>query len=304
MSRAEYVTQYGHRGPSEFELSVPTPAEDPEWLDQQVVEIVRNPTDATNLLAQKQAQHEEAWARFIEKYPGKADKMRQRLERLYEAATTRESARSEVVRRLRVFRIFALKAGELTGWGEDVFFLSLEEVVGVLRDPKSSRQTLRVLIEKRKRTYAGYASLPPYPSVIRGWFEPFTWAANPARRRDVFVEGVTTPAGDGKALHGFAGSPGVVEGTVRVLDSASEGHLLQNGEILVAKTTNVGWTPLFPRAGAIITDVGAPLSHAAIVARELGIPAVVGTGDATMRLRSGDRVRVHGGQGVVELLNR
>ena len=170
-------------------------------------------------------------------------------------------------------------------------------------DPKSSRQTLRVLIEKRERTYAGYASLPPYPGVIRGRFEPFEWAADPTRRSDVFVEGQPTPVGDGKALHGFAGSPGVVEGTVRVLDSTSEGHLLQNGEILVANTTNVGWTPLFPRARAIITDVGAPLSHAAIVARELGIPAVVGTGDATMRLRSGDRVRVHGGQGVVELLN-
>ena len=66
--------------------------------------------------------------------------------------------------------------------------------------------------------------------------------------------------------------------------------------------TNVGWTPLFPRAGAVVTDVGAPLSHAAIVARELGIPAVVGCGDATMRLRTGDRVRVDGEQGTVEVL--
>ena len=67
-------------------------------------------------------------------------------------------------------------------------------------------------------------------------------------------------------------------------------------------TTNVGWTPLFPRAAAIVTDVGAPLSHAAIVARELGIPAVVGCGNATMRLRTGDRVCVNGGQGIVEVL--
>jgi pyruvate,water dikinase len=119
----------------------------------------------------------------------------------------------------------------------------------------------------------------------------------------VFIEGDTRPAGVEKSLRGFAGSPGVVEGVVRVLESVSEGHLFQQGEILVANTTNVGWTPLFPRAAAIITDVGAPLSHAAIVARELGIPAVVGTGDATMRLKTGDRVRVHGGQGVVELLN-
>ena len=67
--------------------------------------------------------------------------------------------------------------------------------------------------------------------------------------------------------------------------------------------TDVAWTLLFPRAAAVVTDVGAPLSHAAIVARELGIPAVVGCGDATMRLQTGDRVRVDGGRGTVEILD-
>ena len=68
--------------------------------------------------------------------------------------------------------------------------------------------------------------------------------------------------------------------------------------------TNVGWTPLFPRAAAVVTDAGAPLSHAAIFARELGIPAVVGCGTATMRVHTGDWVRVDGGRGTVELLQR
>jgi pyruvate,water dikinase len=71
---------------------------------------------------------------------------------------------------------------------------------------------------------------------------------------------------------------------------------------LVTVTTNVGWTPIFPRAAAVITDVGAPLSHAAIVARELGIPAVVGCFNATSVLKTGDRVRVDGGQGIVEII--
>jgi phosphoenolpyruvate synthase/pyruvate phosphate dikinase len=71
---------------------------------------------------------------------------------------------------------------------------------------------------------------------------------------------------------------------------------------LVAITTNVGWTPIFPRAAAVLTDVGAPLSHAAIVARELGISAVVGCADATTRLRTGDRARVDGGRWMVEIL--
>jgi pyruvate,water dikinase len=81
-----------------------------------------------------------------------------------------------------------------------------------------------------------------------------------------------------------------------------QGRQLQHGEILVAVQTDVAWTLLFPRAAAVITDVGAPLSHAAIVARELGIPAVVGCGDATARLKTGDRVRVDGAQGTVEIL--
>ena len=94
----------------------------------------------------------------------------------------------------------------------------------------------------------------------------------------------------------------IVEGRVRVLDGPDQSDQFQLGEILVAVTTNVGWTPIFPRAAAVVTDVGAPLSHAAIVARELGIPAVVGCGSATTRLRTGDWVRVDGGQGTVEIL--
>jgi phosphoenolpyruvate synthase/pyruvate phosphate dikinase len=71
---------------------------------------------------------------------------------------------------------------------------------------------------------------------------------------------------------------------------------------LVTGSTNVGWTPLVPRLAAVVTDIGGSLSHAAIVARELGIPAVVGCGDATLRLKTGDRVRVDGGAGTVTLL--
>ena len=103
-------------------------------------------------------------------------------------------------------------------------------------------------------------------------------------------------------MRGFPGSAGIVEGRVRVMLDADQGAELQAGEVLVTTVTNVGWTPLFPRAAAVITDVGAPLSHAAIVARELGIPAVVGCGNATMLLKTGDLVRVDGTAGTVELL--
>jgi pyruvate,water dikinase len=93
-----------------------------------------------------------------------------------------------------------------------------------------------------------------------------------------------------------------VEGIVRIIDDPKNGDQLQHGEILVAVQTDIAWTLLFPRAAAVVTDVGAVLSHAAIVAREMGIPAVVGCGNATMLLKTGDRVRVDGSQGIVEII--
>jgi pyruvate,water dikinase len=104
---------------------------------------------------------------------------------------------------------------------------------------------------------------------------------------------------DEGTIYGAPGSAGVTEGLIRRLESPEDGHLLQDGEILLALQTDVAWTVLFPRAAAVITDVGAPLSHAAIVARELGIPAVAGCGNAMVRLKTGDRVRVDGGRGMV-----
>ncbi len=151
---------------------------------------------------------------------------------------------------------------------------------------------------------ARYEEIPPPPNFIAGPIDLETWSDNPDRRTDFYdALGNLHGTSDG-SITGFPGAAGIVEGVVRVLADHNEGHLLQPGEILVASFTNVGWTPIFPRALAVITDIGAPLSHAAIVARELGIPAVVGTGNATMVLRTGDRVRVNGGAGTVTHLGR
>ena len=105
-------------------------------------------------------------------------------------------------------------------------------------------------------------------------------------------------------ITGLAGASGVADGVARVISQVEDADQLSDGEILVTTVTNIGWTPIFPRAAAVVTDVGAPLSHAAIVARELGIPAVVGCRNATMQLHSGDRIRVDGGKGTVEVLYR
>lgn len=205
---------------------------------------------------------------------------------------------------MNVGRDFARRAGELTGLGDGAFFLSADEWVAVLR---GEAVTAVPHIPARRQTHQAYRSLPPYPTIINGRFDPFQWAQDPNRRSDIF-DAHQDPAdfANDSGLHtitGFPGSPGIVEGIVRRLDSMGEANQFRPGGILVTNTTNVGWTPLFPRAAAVVTDVGAPLSHAAIVARELGIPAVVGCNNATMHLQTGSRVRVNGGQGTVELLD-
>ena len=176
-----------------------------------------------------------------------------------------------------------------------------------LLDTLEGVQPSTKLIHGRRETYERCLALPPLPSIIRGRFDPFRWAADPQRRNNIYDASgsiVEDSAQENNMLRGAPGSAGQVEGRVRVLRDASEGDQVQPGEILVAPQTDVSWTTLFPRAAAVITDVGAPLSHAAIVARELGLPAVVGCGDATQRLRTGDRVRVDGSKGLVELLER
>jgi rifampicin phosphotransferase len=290
-----YTERYGHRSPHEFEVSLPRPAERPGWVQDQLAALRAAGADPLELLRKQEAAHRAGWDRLVARYPRKVQTTRKRLERWSRAARTREQARTEVVRTFAVARAYLLRAGELTGLGDEVFMLTPDEVAAVLRGRSVPDTT------ERRAAYERYAALPPYPSLIRGRFYPFAWAADPERRADLFDASAAQSASGG-TVSGFPGAAGVVEGTVRVLRSADEGEQLQPGEILVTTVTNIGWTPLFPRAAAVVTDVGAPLSHAAIVARELGIPAVVGTGNATSVLHTGDRVRVDGSRGAVEVV--
>jgi pyruvate,water dikinase len=298
MNREEYLQQYGHRGPHEFELSIPQPAEDPAWLEKQIEEFEKSPIAVEELVAKQREQYEAAKNRFALRYPRKVKWLERQITKVANGAYRREATRSEFVRVFGVARAFALRVGELTGIGEDVFFLYIWEIVQLLRGDRAVLQ----FIPARKENYAYYKTLPPFPSVIRGRFHPTEWLNDPQRRSDFYDSTLPVESFVSETLNGYPGATGRIEGSVRLLKSPDEGETLQQGEILVAHATNVGWTPLFPRAAAIITDIGAPLSHAVIVARELGIPAVVGTGNATTRLRTGDRVIVDGGHGIVQIL--
>ncbi len=298
ISREEYLKEYGHRGPHEAELSIPRPAENPNWIDEQLEGLERSPVDVDTMLRDQRMRYEAALENLQKKAPRKFDSILQRLQEAARLTRLREAVRSETMRALWVSRAFALRAGTLCGLDEDVFFLEHEEIIRLLEGQNESTAGISV----RKTAYHQFVDLPQYPTIIMGQFDPFVWAADPKRRMDVYDTSGRIKQLFADRIKGLPGSAGQAEGQVRILNSPEEGPQLQPGEILVAVTTNVGWTPIFPHAAAVVTDVGAPLSHAAIVARELGIPAVVGCFNATERLKTGDRVRVDGSTGVVEVI--
>ncbi|GAA3641648.1 phosphoenolpyruvate synthase [Lentzea roselyniae] len=289
IDRDEFARTWGHRCSSEFEISAPRPAEDPEWISRQLATLA----DPEALLERQASARAAAWDRLVAAHPAKAAGVRKQLGRIGAGARAREQARSEMVRAFWVMRAFVLRAGELTSSGEDLFFLPIDDVLRVL----DGETSLLDRVHAQRQAYERYRALPPYPAVIRGRFDPESWAASPNRRADLYD--ATTDVPMPSDVTGFPGSAGVVEGIARVLARVEDGESLQQGEILVTTVTNIGWTPLFTRVAAVVTDVGAPLSHAAIVARELGIPAVVGCGNATTRIATGDRVEVDGARGTV-----
>lgn len=302
LGREEYLDRFGHRGYNEVELAWPRPAEDPGWLDRALA-AMSGATDVAVAGERQRAAYADAMARLSKRDPRLARRIQRRLLAAARQAALRERARSEGVRWTGVERAFALRAGDLLGIGDGVFYLTLPELLEALAGDHSAFARL----DLRRATHQRYRDLPALPGIIVGRFDPFVWAADPDRRQDVHVaddptRGAWPAAGRDDVITGFPGALGVVEGPVRQLQDLADADQLLPGEVLVTHLTNIGWTPLFPRAAAIVTDLGAPLSHAAIVAREFGIPAVVGCGDATSRLPTGARVRVDGGRGTVELI--
>lgn len=163
-------------------------------------------------------------------------------------------------------------------------------------------------IEWRKGVMQKFSewSAPPAigtaPEVIQ---EPFTivlWGVTNASLADWSAVQEITDPDNITELKGFAGSPGIVEGIARVCFSADQIRQLREGEILVAPTTSPSWAPAFAKIRACVTDVGGIMSHAAIVCREYGMPAIVGTGHATKIIKSGMTLRVDGSSGVVTIV--
>lgn len=166
---------------------------------------------------------------------------------------------------------------------EDIFYLRFEELHEVVRTSLVDDQLLR----QRKDAFRSYQALTP-PRVLTSDGE----AVAGSYRRDDF------PAG---ALVGLPVSAGTVEGRARVVLNMAEAHL-EPGDILVTAYTDPSWTPLFVAIEGLVTEVGGLMTHGAVIAREYGLPAVVGVEQATRLIRDGQRIRVHGTEGYVEIL--
>ncbi|GAA5138159.1 PEP/pyruvate-binding domain-containing protein [Pseudonocardia adelaidensis] len=199
IDEATYVARYGHRGPHEFEVSRPRPAEQPGWVDQQLAALRGAGADPLELLQKQEAAHHAAWDRLVTTHPRQVEATRKRLQRWARAASKREQARTEVIRAFAVARAHLLQAAELTGLGEEVFMLEVDELTAVLRGAPAPDTS------ERRAAHERYAALPPYPSLIRGAFDPFAWAADPGRRSDVFDATAVPPPAGGDRVPGRGG---------------------------------------------------------------------------------------------------
>lgn len=177
----------------------------------------------------------------------------------------------------------------------DIFYLTLDELHGTI-DGSLTVQNLRAQISLRKAEYAGYRDREPAPRFTT--CGPVYWS------NDLFPpeEGTPSPSLSTSTITGTGCCPGVVEGPVKVLLAPEDGLELK-GEILVALRTDPGWIPLYPSVSGLLVERGGLLSHSAIVAREMGLPTIVGIRGLTQWLKTGMRVRMDGKTGTVELLD-
>ena len=170
----------------------------------------------------------------------------------------------------------------------DIFLLKLEEIVASVGSNSDSIQ-LSTLIETRKQQWQTEVKLDPVPRLVYGQPTPSAWKAS-----------IVTD--DRHRFKGIGTSSGEIEGTIKVISSLQQSDSIDRQTIIVVPYTDAGWSPILARAGGLISEVGGRLSHGAIVAREYNIPAVMDIDNATKIFQNGQRVRLNGQTGIVEIL--
>ncbi len=300
-----FLELYGERAVREAELSTPRWREDPRPVLRMLRAALRaEGREAEGSLARAKANADDEMARLLPRLNIlEQTVLRHLVARAQRSARLRERMRAWVTRVLGMLREAALDADrrllrrdpELeAAWRSlhetgsplsavpSVFLLTIDEVVGALRSPRGD---LAAVVRARRGELARDQARPDPPATFVGTPPP-----------------VVLPPSGGDLLRGLPASAGVVQGRARVVLREDEMDTLLPGEVLVVHTTDVGWTPLFLVAAGVVTELGGPLSHAAVVAREFGVPSVVNVEGATRAIRTGDVLRVDGDRGLVERL--
>jgi pyruvate,water dikinase len=310
MALRDYLADYGLRQDL-FDLATPTWQEDPSFALAAVRAYLLSGRDARTEHAAMATSAETALAAAQEQLAVYPEAMREQFEALLQFARQGAFLQEEHnfyidQRNTALIRLLALRAGALMaqrGWlqaPEDIFLLKLEELREILGGaPGPSAADVQALVTRRRQELAQAAEMTPPPFIGRPPAGPPP-GSNPMERGMVrFFGGPPQRSETPGQLKGTPGSRGTVTGIARVARTLEEAQSLEPGEILVAITTMPPWTPLFGIASAVVTETGGPLSHCAIVAREYGIPAVVGAAGATQAIQTGQEITVDGGGGLV-----
>lgn len=293
----EFIREFGSRGPNEWDIRSDTWETKPA-LAIALIDAMRGAPDsesptirhdknaALRIAAQERvraalAGDPETLAQF---------EMALRSSHLYLAG--RERAKTNIIRVLHEVRMAATALAERTGYTRShVCMLLADELPAFAEDPSEFRARLA----QRERQYLELFDLEP-PFIVNATVPPLSqWPHRGASNAVVVTRG--------EVMAGMPGAPGTYTGTARVILDPADPLALEPGDVLVAPFTDPAWTPLFVPAGAVIVDVGAVVSHAIIVSRELGIPCVVSVTDATVRIPDGAVVTVDGASGTVTVVD-
>jgi phosphoenolpyruvate synthase/pyruvate phosphate dikinase len=292
-----YLDRYGMRCIGEIDITRPRWRERPSTLVPAILDNVRNvaPGEATRrfeagLRAARVAERDLLErVRALPDGDVEAERTKAVIDRLRTFIGYREFPKYDLICRHDLYKrallreVDRLVQGGVLDEAEDAFFLRFEE----LRDAVGTGQVDHRLVAERKASFHATAALRP-PRVLTSEGD----AIDGSYRRD------GAPPG---ALVGLAVSSGTVEGRARVVTDMADADL-ETGDILVTTFTDPSWSPLFVSIAALVTEIGGLMTHGAVIAREYGLPAVVGVEGATRLIRDGQRIRVDAGTGVVELL--
>ncbi|MFF8370242.1 rifamycin-inactivating phosphotransferase [Streptomyces lydicus] len=293
-----YLDRYGMRCVGEIDITRPRWRERPTTLVPVILDNVRNfePGAAERRFEQgrqkalKKEQDVLSRLRALPDGDRKADEAKRMIDRVRTFIGYREYPKYGIVSRYFVYKQALLAEAErlvranVLPEKEDIFYLTFQELHDVVR----SNQVDDQLIQQRKDAFRSYHALTP-PRVLTSDGEAVTGAY----RRD------DAPAG---ALIGLPVSAGTIEGRARVILDLAEADL-EADDILVTTFTDPSWSPLFVGIAGLVTEVGGLMTHGAVIAREYGLPAVVGVEQATRLIRDGQRIRVHGTDGYIEILS-